>query len=166
MGTYLNSRGLRGERIMMSGHTPELKCIADMPEAMRDAVKDVCGKTGVWVITADKDNAAANDTKVESADFTVSMNVTEDKLTITLSGRVDSITAPQMLGAYESIAADRKFGCILIDCAALEYISSAGLRVLMIMAKQYPEKVQLKGVQPDVMAVLEQTGFDQIIEVL
>ena len=36
----------------------------------------------------------------------------------------------------------------------------------MIMAKQYPEKVQLKGVQPDVMAVLEQTGFDQIIEVL
>lgn len=166
VGTYLKSRGLKGERVMMGTQLPELDSLSDMPEAVREAVKNVYNNTGVWVITADKDYDASSDNKTESCGFSADMKVNGDKLMMTLSGRVDSITAPQMLGAYESIAADRKFEGILADCSALEYISSAGLRVLMIMAKQHPDKVRLMNVQPDVKAVLEQTGFDNIIEII
>ena len=166
VGTYLKSRGLKGERVMMGTQLPELDSLSDMPEAVREAVKNVYNNTGVWVITADKDYDASSDNKTESGGFSADMKVNGDKLMMTLSGRVDSITAPQMLGAYESIAADRKFEGILADCSALEYISSAGLRVLMIMAKQHPDKVRLMNVQPDVKAVLEQTGFDNIIEII
>ena len=44
----------------------------------------------------------------------------------------------------------------------MEYISSAGLRVLMIMHKNTNEGIRLIGVNDNVREILEQTGFDSI----
>jgi len=47
----------------------------------------------------------------------------------------------------------------------LDYISSAGLRVLLIMKKERPDKgrVTIYNLKPDVQAVFEASGFDQLI---
>ncbi|WP_196810148.1 STAS domain-containing protein [Butyrivibrio sp. WCD3002] len=50
-----------------------------------------------------------------------------------------------------------------IDCHALDYISSAGLRVLVIMKKGCKEGVSLIGVNDLVSDILGQTGFSEIL---
>ena len=83
---------------------------------------------------------------------------------LTVSGRIDTVTAPQLeakLGTLE--------GCteLVFDFSGLEYISSAGLRVLLsaqkVMNKQ--GSMKLTGVNPNIMEVFEITGFCDILTI-
>ena len=77
-----------------------------------------------------------------------------------LAGRLDSSTAPEV----EEIAlqvADR-FDTVILNMAQLEYISSAGLRILKLAYMAVRKKdgeLQLKNVNRLVMEVFEMTGF-------
>jgi len=76
---------------------------------------------------------------------------------------VDTLTAPRVLELYEKISEDAAITGIVVDCSKLQYISSAGLRVLLIMQKKHG--VKLVAVNSVVMEILETTGFDSILEV-
>ena len=52
-----------------------------------------------------------------------------------------------------------------VDCGELEYISSAGLRVLLIMQKGCADGVRLQKVNRLVTEIMEQTGFDSVLAV-
>ncbi|MEE0026889.1 MAG: STAS domain-containing protein, partial [Atopobiaceae bacterium] len=59
-----------------------------------------------------------------------------------------------------------KINSVQIDCSKLQYVSSAGLRVLMIMQKALPgSQVKLIGVNSDIQEILDTTGFSAIFEV-
>lgn len=80
---------------------------------------------------------------------------------VSISGRLDTATAPQLenfLG--ENLA---NMGGLTLDCAGLEYISSAGLRVLLSAQKKMQGKMKLKNVCELVMEVFEITGFADIL---
>ena len=83
-----------------------------------------------------------------------------------LSGRIDTITAPDLLAAYEEAAENGPLEKITIDCKNLQYISSAGLRVFLIMLKGLKNKsgMTLRNVSDPVMDILETTGFADMIE--
>ena len=51
----------------------------------------------------------------------------------------------------------------MADCASLDYISSAGLRVLMMMHRRCGMGVTIRNVNKTVQEILEQTGFDSIL---
>lgn len=53
-----------------------------------------------------------------------------------------------------------------VDCSHLDYISSAGLRVLLIMHKVYTGGVTLCGANEVVTEILSQTGFDSILKII
>lgn len=88
-----------------------------------------------------------------------------DVVVVRLSGRLDSSAAPDAegrLSAAISGAAPR----IAIDMSALTYVSSAGLRVLLVVAKKVQQqngKLALGGLAENVRAVFAATGFDTII---
>lgn len=90
----------------------------------------------------------------------------KDKLTLYIKGRLDTTTAPQL----EEILAGKTAGIgeLILDFAELEYISSAGLRVLLathkIMMKQNGS-LTIRGVNNEVMEVLHITGFLDILNV-
>lgn len=80
------------------------------------------------------------------------------------------------LDAVSSIDADREFGKVLdagndkllIDLSQLEYISSAGLRVLLVVAKRIQQKggkVVLCSLLPNVTEVFEISGFSSIFKI-
>ena len=50
-----------------------------------------------------------------------------------LSGNLDTLSAPRLLANYEEIKRDHAIKNVLVDCSDLEYVSSAGMRVLLIM---------------------------------
>ncbi|MBQ6009546.1 MAG: STAS domain-containing protein [Kiritimatiellae bacterium] len=84
------------------------------------------------------------------------------RLTIAVSGRVDTVTAPEL-------EAGLKFGdatCVVIDLANVPYMSSAGLRLLLAAHKQMLGKggeLLIANVQSTVREVLDITGFSDIL---
>ena len=80
-------------------------------------------------------------------------------------GRVDTTTAPQLDVAVDGCAADIKE--LVLDCSALEYVSSAGLRVLLKAQKMMRAQGSMKliHVNEAVMEVFDITGFADILTI-
>lgn len=81
-----------------------------------------------------------------------------------LEGRLDTNTSPQLEefagGLHEKNIAD-----IVVDMSSCEFVSSAGLRVIVAMQKRAATGGSLvfRGVVPEVMDVFQMTGFDKIL---
>ncbi len=97
--------------------------------------------------------------------LTINKKLDNETLTVKLEGRLDTTTAPEL----ETCLKDSLGGITLLvlDMDKLEYISSAGLRVLLsaqkIMAKQ--GSMKLIHVSDLVMEILEVTGFVDILTI-
>ena len=118
-----------------------------------------------WKITVLQDVPTKTE-EYRSGDVSVSAMLKGDFLSLIFNGRIDTLSAPDVLRAFESIQEGRKIRKIEIECDGLEYISSAGLRVLLIMHKSTDEGVTLTGVRDNVREILEQTGFDSLFTVI
>ena len=95
--------------------------------------------------------------------FAVDCSVTDGKLVMKVQGRVDTLTATEMLKAFQE--ASPQTDSIELDVEKMPYISSAGLRVLLIMRKSVKDQSRFKifHIQPEVEKVLKITGFDKIL---
>ena len=86
-------------------------------------------------------------------------------LTISISGRVDTQTAPEL----EKTLDDNLPGAtsLTFDLAQMTYTSSAGLRVFLKARKsmKQPDAVRLIHVREDVMEILEMTGFAELMTI-
>lgn len=87
------------------------------------------------------------------------------KETIILSGRLDTTTAPELDAFAEKALADTQE--LVLDFGELEYISSAGLRVLLKMQKLMNKKGSMKLIHVGevVKEVFEITGFMDILTI-
>ena len=87
-------------------------------------------------------------------------------LTIYLGGRLDTITAPELENAIQPIK-DGEIEKLIIDMDNLEYVSSAGLRVLLSAQKAMNRcgSMVIRNVCPDVREVFEITGFLDIFTI-
>lgn len=88
-----------------------------------------------------------------------------NELAIALEGRLDTATAPRLEDELnQSIGGVEK---LVFDFASLEYLSSAGLRVLLsaqkIMNKQ--GKMTVKNVNETIMEIFEVTGFCDVLTI-
>lgn len=84
--------------------------------------------------------------------------------TIHADGRLDSETAPIMENVMQQILPTAKK--IIIDCACLAYISSAGLRIILSAQKRLKKhRVQIINTSPMVQEILFTTGFDNIVDI-
>ena len=87
------------------------------------------------------------------------------KLTIAVSGRVDTVTAPEL-------EAGLKFGDakqVVLDLADVPYMSSAGLRLLLTAHKAMlgnGGELQIANAQSSVREVLDITGFSDILNLV
>lgn len=97
--------------------------------------------------------------------MTITKTVEQNRLTLALAGRLDTVTAP---GFEQEL--DASLGAIdllILDFSNLNYISSAGLRVLLKAQKLMNEKGSMKviGVNETIMEVFEITGFSDILTI-
>lgn len=88
----------------------------------------------------------------------------DGKLTIALSGHIDSNSAPQIEEEIAKIREENPAQSLVIDCETLEYISSAGLRVILRLKKAVPDTT-LINVSPEVYEIFEMTGFTEMMDV-
>ena len=87
------------------------------------------------------------------------------KLTITLTGRLDTTTAPKLeTELKQNISGVEE---LVLDLAALEYLSSAGLRVLLSAQKVMNRQgsMVVKNVNETIMEIFEVTGFVDVLTI-
>ena len=99
------------------------------------------------------------------------LEITQEQLqsTIVLQvvGAVDSNTAPELQEALMR-AAESSSGAVELDLAKVSYMSSAGLRALLLASKALQkrgERLTLLNVPPQILNVLNLTGFTTFIDV-
>ena len=87
------------------------------------------------------------------------------KLTLQIEGRIDTKTAPELETVIQTSLADVRE--LIIDLADTVYISSAGLRVLLIAQKQMNKQGEMSviHVNNDLMEIFEVTGFTDILTI-
>ena len=97
--------------------------------------------------------------------MTIKQTNENGNVTLAPSGRLDTVTAPELETALERALDDAKELCF--DFKELEYISSAGLRVLLKAQKIMNTKGKMKvtGANETIMEVFDITGFVDILTI-
>jgi anti-sigma B factor antagonist len=93
----------------------------------------------------------------------INFNNENGKLIVDVEGRLDTTTSPE----FESFLRDNMDDIdeMTINCEKLEYISSAGLRVLLFAQKKMKDSMKLINVCDSVMEVFEITGFVDVLTI-
>ena len=95
--------------------------------------------------------------------MTIQIKKNQGETIIEIVGRLDTITAPALDKTINEDIGDTKN--LVLDVKALEYISSAGLRVLLGAQKKMQKigSMKVTNVREEVMEVFEMTGFADIL---
>ena len=97
--------------------------------------------------------------------MTIEIKRTKEELIMEITGRLDTTTAPALNKSIQENLGDTK--SLVLDLKNLEYISSAGLRVLLAAQKKMQQvgKMKVINVCELVMDVFEMTGFADILTI-
>ena len=97
--------------------------------------------------------------------MTIEKNVAAGVAELKIIGRLDTTTAPELEAAIDGCVAEVKE--LVLDCAALEYVSSAGLRVILKAQKLMNAQgnMKLTHVNETIMEVFDITGFADILTI-
>ena len=95
----------------------------------------------------------------------INKSLEEATLTLALEGRLDTMTAPQLEDELKESL--KNVDTLIFDMTNLDYISSAGLRVLLYSQKTMNRigKMEIINVSEEVMEIFEVTGFLDILSV-
>ena len=97
--------------------------------------------------------------------MTIEIKKNEDEIVLEVTGRLDTITAPALEKTINDNLEEIKN--LTLDFKCLEYVSSAGLRVLLSAQKKMQQigEMKLTNVCEEVMSVFEMTGFADILTI-
>ena len=156
----LRAHGLKAELTPVAERMPKLGSLSpEKTELVRQAMERI----NLWTITPDR-ATLLHMTDGGSNGFGVSIRARDGVMDVALRGRVDSLTAPEFLAAYEKAAGAMDLADVHVDMSELAYISSAGLRVLLMMIKAVqPGHVSVSGANETVRDILTQTGYADMV---
>lgn len=97
----------------------------------------------------------------------VEISQTDNQVMVSIEGRLDTVTSSEFektVSPYFTIPAIE----LVLDCAAMEYISSAGLRVVLMAHKSITAKggkFIIRNLNNEVRSVFDMTGFSRILTI-
>ena len=164
---FLSSHGLKAERLNIGDYMPEISTLSNIKKEEAEAIKQKMNNCAYWKITILENNKIPDINKeIKEDKFDISSELKEEKLILKVTGRIDTLTAPQMLSLYEKIKSENKIKSVLIDCEHLNYVSSAGLRVFKIMKNDLEEGVEISNVNKTILDIIKQSKFDEILKII
>ena len=161
------SRGLLVEKIPYYRDDMKLHLFDAMTGEEIEKLKENMKHVNVWKITVDPDYKEDTNeadlpemSDISDLPFEVKSSISDGLLKVSIQGRMDTITAPEVLKKFQE-AGDNIRG-IHVDVSKMAYISSAGLRVFLMMYKSLEDKEKFKitGINATVREIIETTGFD------
>ena len=112
-----------------------------------------------WVMTVKQDQYKTADT--QESPFSIQTDLADDNLNITISGRLDTITSPELLSIFQKTYKKGRISTVTINLQSMTYISSAGLRVFLIIRKtlERHDQFHITNMNETVKEIMSATGF-------
>lgn len=163
---FIQKHGFRVEKVPFYHGDEDLTLLRSLPEAWAASLKALLNASRLWVMTADPAFTEAQ--TVEGAKQVENLEIgysrRDGALLCQVKGRIDTISAPGLLEVFD--ANYDGITSVRVDAENLQYISSAGLRVLMMAVKKLGRgAVSVVNASEAVKEIFETTGFDQFITV-
>ena len=163
---FVKNMGFSLEKVPVFDYIPEqLNTLAEYPKEIQSKVRDVFGQMYFWIMRPDVNSSWKY---IDSQNkFSMTSRRAGTTFFVSLQDRLETLTAPELLSLYREESEKAVCDSIDIDMKNLDYISSAGLRVLLIMMKERPDpgRVTVHNLRPDVQAVFELSGFHQLLDI-
>lgn len=160
---FVSDMGFDLELIPVSSYLPaSVKSAQDLPEELKTKLIEAISGIHFWVMTAKSEVTESFERSEDN--FKADVKLNDNTLNVSLTGRLDTITSPGLLSLYREAEAKGSIESICVDMKNLEYISSAGLRVILIMRKALKSEkdFSLINMSDEVKKIIETTGFDTI----
>ena len=118
----------------------------------------------IWKMTASEEK---NETIHQVANgLDIQYHYCDDTLHAALSGRLDTLSAPELMELFDTLGGKKAFSRLVLDLEKLEYLSSTGLRVFLMMAKRLgSEHLLVDNANALVREIFETTGFTDVVVV-
>ena len=165
---FFEEHGLIIEKVPFYVEGQHLNTMMAIAPEKQEKLKALLKSFSIWKMVPDENYAAKKSACIaESADHLSIRYQEEDGiLYCTLEGRVDTLSAPELLRVFEKTAEETPLKAMEIDAQQLEYISSVGLRVLMIAVKRMGTgSVSVLHASEAIKDIFETTGFNTMIQV-
>ena len=155
--SFVRKMGFEFKKIPMSAYLPEK--FGSVSGNAEVEVRKIFENAYFWEMTV---NNAKQEQKANEKVFSVSTEKNRDTLKVFVSGRLDTLTAPELLKKFRE--AEEPVRSIELYVDDMTYISSAGLRILLIMYKSLEDKSGFKmfGVRESIRDIIRTTGFDSV----
>jgi anti-sigma B factor antagonist len=116
----------------------------------------------IWKMTAAKEK---NEIVYQTSNgLDIQYRHAEDTLVVTLKGRLDTLSAPELMELLDRLGGEVPFHTLVIDLEELEYLSSTGLRVFLMMAKRLgSDHLFVDNANALVREIFKTTGFADVI---
>ena len=155
---YIKSKGFKLERLPYADHVPEFRSLENVDTKIAAHIKEGFKNVCIWKISIDESvETGISDAKAES--FNADASIDGDRLNMVLSGNLDTLSAPKLLANFEKIKENNTIDSVFIDCSKLEFVSSAGLRVLLIMQNDCDGGIIMESCNETVIEDLSGTGI-------
>ena len=162
--SFLENHGLKVEKLPFYYGDENLAMLRAVAPDKMDAIMDQLKKSSFWKMTLDESSAVRE--KITGAkeidDLHVDCSAAGSRLICRIAGRIDTISAPALLEVLEKNGDG--FEELSVEAERLEYLSSAGLRVLMMASKKFG-KMSIRHASDAVKKIFADSGFDQQISV-
>jgi anti-anti-sigma factor len=157
---FLHKQGFEVKAESVSVYLKGLRTVDE--ETERTLCEKYSGMS-IWTLTVDKSPEYNKKPADPNLPFKVQSEVIDGVFSVSIQGRMDTLTAPELLKCFQE--AGEGIRGIHIDVSRMAYVSSAGLRVLLMMYKSLDDKsgFHMTGVNDEVREILETTGFDQFL---
>ena len=156
---YFEEHGFAIRSVSYADKLPDLSSLRDDPDGMR-RLRKAYENIMLWIMSVQPSETRSNEKSLNTESFAADLSCEGGSILCRISGRLDTITAPELLSGFKEYQTD-EIKEITLDLKDTEYISSAGLRVLLIMYKSLsaPENFHLKNISENIMSILKMTGF-------
>ena len=164
---FIEAHGFKVEILPFYHGDENLSMLQAIPESWQKKYLDLLKDARVWKLTLDphytQKASVSGAEKIEK--LTVDYKTIGGVLEMTVNGRIDTISAPTLLKVFDECSDG--ISSVRVKAEELEYISSAGLRTMMIMVKKLGQgNVTVEGASDEVKEIFTVTGFDGIIPLL
>lgn len=155
---YILSKGFNLERLPYADHVPEFRSLENADPKVAAHIKEGFKNVCIWKISVDESvETGISDAKTQS--FNADASIEDGRLNMVLSGNLDTLSAPELLANYENIKQNNIINSVFIDCSKLQFVSSAGRRVLLIMQNDCEDGIIMEFCNETVIEGLSDTGI-------
>lgn len=158
---FIKKHGLKIDKVNLAEEMPTLNIYQQLTNEQIKNFKIAMGHCHYWVITLDNEEPNYDNADKSATPSELTYSIEDNIFKARISGRLDSLNAPKLLTAWEDDKGviDRAE----IECEKLEYITSAGIRVLLMLQENLPLGVTLTKVNPSMAKILTQKGLSKLL---